>query len=48
MTHQKEIERLRFELDKAKEQLQQTEFFVNWLESKIKVLEIKKVIEGKE
>ena len=40
-------ERLRNELEIAKVELEQKEFFVNWLESQIKVLEIKELLNGK-
>lgn len=39
----KDIDRLRFELEKAKEDLEQKGFFVRWLESMIKVEEIKEI-----
>ena len=40
-------ERLRNELEIAKVELEQKEFFVNWLECQIKGLEIKELINGK-
>lgn len=37
------IDRLKFELDKAKEDLEQKGFFVKWLEGMIKLEEIKEL-----
>lgn len=39
----KGIDRLKLELKKAKEDLTQQEFFVHWLESQIKLEEIKEL-----
>lgn len=39
----KDIDRLKFELEKAKEDLEQQSYFVGWLQSQIKLEEIKEI-----
>lgn len=47
-TAKEKINSLKIELEKAKEDLEQKLFFVDWLENQIKLEEIKEIIEKAE